>query len=58
MALHDFVFQKLDSFGKFLFGDPQSPTFETRKTFFEILFGAVGFIALKNIFESVLDIEL
>ena len=37
------VFTQLKRFQDWIYGDTASPTFETRKTFFELLFGIFGF---------------
>ena len=47
-------FQKLQDFQNWIFGDPQAKTFETRKTFFEVLFGIFGFFAIKKIINSTI----
>ena len=47
-------FKVLDEFQKWVFGDPKSKTFETRKTFFEVLFGIFGFFAVKTLINSTI----
>ena len=45
-------FKVLSEFQNWIFGDPKSKTFETRKTFFEVLFGIFGFFAVKTLINS------
>ena len=35
-------------------GDPDSPTFQTRRTLFEVFLGIIGFIAVKKITDNYL----
>ncbi len=48
------VFKQLQDFTNWLFGDPLSPTFETRKTFFETLLGIFGFFIVGRGLKEVL----
>ncbi len=45
-------FKILDEFRAWAFGDPKAKTFETRKTFFEVLFGIFGFFAAKTLIQN------
>ncbi len=40
------IFDPLQRFKDWTFGDPQNLTFDTRKTFMEIIFASFGVIAL------------
>ena len=46
-------FKILDDFKNWVYGDPKNKTFDTRKTFFEVLFGIFGFFAVKAIVQNV-----
>ncbi len=46
-------FKALQDFKDWISGDPKAKTFETRKTFFEVLFGIFGFFAVKKLINSV-----
>ena len=51
------VFDPIQRFQTWVFGDTQSSTFETRKTVFEILFASLGVIVLTKTLRSVFGDE-
>ena len=48
------ILEKIQGFFNYVQGDPTSPTFQTRKTLFELLLGIFGFIAVKKISDKYL----
>tara|TARA_R110000824_G_scaffold332842_1_gene519430 strand:- start:462 stop:617 length:156 start_codon:yes stop_codon:yes gene_type:complete len=46
-------FESIESISKKLSGDPQSATFETRKTFLEGLAGIFGFILINSLVNKI-----
>ena len=46
------VFERLQRFQNWLYGDTTSPTFETRKTFFETLLGIFGFFIVGKVIKE------
>ena len=51
-------FKALQDIKNWTFGDPTSTTFETRKTFFEVIFAAIGFLVVRNVANSILPEDL
>ena len=43
------VFNSFHNFGSWLFGDPTSSTFATRKTLIEAMLGIMGFIVVSSL---------
>ena len=46
-------FEAIESISKKISGDPQSETFETRKTFLEGLAGIFGFILINSLVNKI-----
>ena len=48
------ILEKIKGIFDYIKGDPTHPTFQTRKTLFELLLGIFGFIAVKKISDNYL----
>ena len=51
-------FKALQDFKNWTFGDVTSTTFETRKTFVEVIFASIGFITVRAVVNSFLPQDL
>ena len=49
----DKILKPFHEFFTWAAGDPESSTFETRKTIFELLLGVFGFLVVKKISDSI-----